>query len=74
MFDPSIPELNGQVSFDCGSWDSLLKISLFTTWELMNFSWCPNPKAGLIWDVIADVVLVLDGVRVYKIFPRSITC
>ena len=46
---PSIPELKGQVSFDCGSWDGPLKTSLVAMWELMKPSWCPHPNAGLIW-------------------------
>ena len=57
---PSVPELKGQVSFDCGSWDGPLKTSLVTMWELMKPSWCPHPNAGLIWDMTADVTLDLD--------------
>ena len=34
--EPSVPELKGQVSFDCGSWDGPLKTSLVTMWELMK--------------------------------------
>ena len=30
VVEPSVPELNGQVSFDCGSWDGPLKTSLVT--------------------------------------------
>ena len=56
----SVPELNGQVSFECGSWDGPLKTSLVTMWELMKPSWCPHPNAGLIWDITADVALDLD--------------
>ena len=44
VVEPSVPELKGQVSFDCGSWDGLLKTSLVTMWELMKPSWCPHPK------------------------------
>ena len=36
MVEPSVPELRGQVSFDCGSCDGPLKISLVTMWELMK--------------------------------------
>ena len=48
------------MSFDCGSWDGLLKTSLVTMWELMKPSWCPHPNASLIWDMTADVILDLD--------------
>ena len=58
--EPSVPELKGQVSFECGSWDSPLKTSLVTKWELMKPSWCPHPNAGLIWVMMADVALDLD--------------
>ena len=58
--EPSVPELKGQVSFDCGSWDGPLKTSLVAMWELMKPSWCPHPNAGLIWDMTADVTLDLD--------------
>ena len=57
---PSVPELKGQVTFDCGSWDGPLKTSLVTMWELMRPSWCPHPSAGLTWDMTADVTLDLD--------------
>ena len=60
VVEPSVPELKGQVSFDCGSWDSPLKTSLVTMWELMKPSWCPHPNAGLIWDMTADIMLDLD--------------
>ena len=60
VVEPSVPELKGQVSFDCGSWDGPLKTSLVTMWELMKPSWCPYPNAGLIWDVTADITLDLD--------------
>ena len=60
VVEPSVPELKGQVSFDCGSWDSPLKTSLVTMWELMKPSWCPHPNAGLIWDMTADITLDLD--------------
>ena len=30
---------------------------LVTMWELMKPSWCPNPDAGLIWVLTADVEL-----------------
>ena len=39
VVEPSVPELKGQVSFDCGSWDGPLKTSLVTMWELMKPSW-----------------------------------
>ena len=60
VVEPSVPELKGQVSFDCGSWDVPLKTSLVTMWELMKSSWCPHPNAGLIWDMTADVAWDLD--------------
>ena len=60
VVEPSIPELKGQVSFDCGSWDGPLRASLVTMWELMRPSWCLQPNAGLIWDMTADVALDLD--------------
>ena len=57
---PSVLELKGQVSFDCGSWDGPLKINQIAMWELMKPSWCLHPNAGLIWDMTADVMLDLD--------------
>ena len=60
VVEPSVPELKGQLSFDCGSWDGPLKTSLVTMWELMKPSWCPHPNAGLIWDMTADITLDLD--------------
>ena len=60
VIEPSIPELKGQVSFDCGSWDGPLKTSLVVMWELMKPSWCPHPNAGLIWDMTADIMLDRD--------------
>ena len=60
VVEPSIPELKGQVSFDCGSWDGPLKTSLVMMWELMKPSWCPHPNAGLIWDMTADIMLDRD--------------
>ena len=60
VVEPSIPELKGQVSFDCSSWDGPLKTSLVVMWELMKPSWCPHPNAGLIWDMTADVMLERD--------------
>ena len=60
VVEPSVPELKGQVSFDCGSWDGPLKTSLVTMWELMKPSWCPHPNAGLIWEMTADITLDLD--------------
>ena len=59
LLKPSVPELKGQVSFECGSWDGPLKASLVVR-ELMKPSWCPHPNSCLIWDVTADVVLELD--------------
>ena len=38
VIKPSVPELKGQVSFDCGSWEGRLKTSLVTMWELMMVS------------------------------------
>ena len=61
VVEPSVPELKGQVSFDCDSWDGPLKTSLVTMWELMKPSWCPHPNAGLIWDMTADITLDLDN-------------
>ena len=60
VVEPSIPELKGQVSFECGSWDGPLKTSLVIMWELMKPSGCPHPNAGLICDMTADVALDLD--------------
>ena len=60
VVETSVPELKGQVSFDCGSWGGPLKTSSVTMWELMKPSWCPHPNAGLIWDMTADVTLDLD--------------
>ena len=60
VVEPSVPELKGQVSFDCGSWDGPLKTSLVTMWELMKPSWCLHPNAGLIWDMTADITLDLN--------------
>ena len=60
MVKPSVPELKGQVGFDCGSWDGPLKTSLVTMWELMKRSCCPHSNAGLIWDMTADILLDLD--------------
>ena len=57
VVEPSVPKLEGQVNFECGSWDSPLKTSLVTMWELMKPSWCPNPNAGLIWDLTVDIEL-----------------
>ena len=60
LVELSVPELKGQVSLDCSSWDGPLKTSLVTMWELMKPSWCPHPNAGLIWHMTADVALDLD--------------
>ena len=60
VVEPSVPELKGQVSFDCGSWDGPLKTSLVTIWELMKPSWCPHPNSDFIWDETADITLDLD--------------
>ena len=57
---PSVSELKGQVSFDCGSWDGPLKTSLLTMWEFMEPSLCPHPNAGLIWDMTAGITLDWD--------------
>ena len=48
VIEPSVPQLEGQISFEYGSWDGLLKTSLVTMWELMKPSWCPNPNPGPI--------------------------
>ena len=60
VVEPSVPELKGQVNFDCGSWYGPLKTSLVAMWELMKPSCCPHPNAGLIWDLTAGVTLDLD--------------
>ena len=60
VVEPSVSELKGQVSFECGSWDFPLKSSLVTMWELMKPSWCPHPNASLIWDMTTDIVLDFD--------------
>ena len=60
VVEPSVPQLKGQVSFDCGSWDDPLKTSLVTIRELMKPSWCPHPNARLIWDMTDDVTMDLD--------------
>ena len=59
VVETSVPELKGQVSFDCGSWDGPLKTRLVTMWELMKPSWCQHSNAGLIWDMKADITLDL---------------
>ena len=55
VIQPSVPELKGQVSFECRSRGGPLKTRLVTMWELMKPS-----NASLIWDVTADVALDLD--------------
>ena len=55
VVEPWVPELKGQVSFECGSWVGPLRTSLVTMWELIKPSLCPHPNAGLIWDMTADV-------------------
>ena len=57
VIEPSIPQLEGEVSFECGSLDGPLKTSLVTMWELIKPSWCPNPNAGRIWDLTAETEL-----------------
>ena len=57
MVEPSVPKLEGQLSFECGSWDGPPKDSLVTIWELMKPSWSPSPNASLIRDVTADIEL-----------------
>ena len=57
VVEPLGPKLEGQVRFECGSWDGPLKTSLVMMWELMKPSWCPNLNADLIWDLTADVEL-----------------
>ena len=57
MVDPSRPELKGQVSFECGSWDGPLETSFVGAHEAF---WCSHPNAGLIWDMTADVSIELD--------------
>ena len=59
VVEPSVPELKGQVSFACGSWDGPLKTSLVTKWELMKPSLCSHSNAGLVWDMTVDIVLDL---------------
>ena len=34
VVEPSVPELKGQMSFECGSWDGPLYTCLVTMWEL----------------------------------------
>ena len=34
VVEPSVPELKGQMSFECGSWDGQLYTCLVTMWEL----------------------------------------
>ena len=60
MVESSVPELKGQLSFQCGSSDGPSKTSLVTMWELMKPSWFPHPNAGLIWDMTADIALDLN--------------
>ena len=69
VVEPSVHELKGQVSFDCGSWDGPLKTSLVTMWELMKPSWFPHPNAGLIWDMTADITLDWILTRAYMTWP-----
>ena len=57
VVEPSVPKMEGQVNFECGSWDGPLKTSRVTMWELMKPSWCPNPNMRLIWDFTVDVEL-----------------
>ena len=38
VLEPSVRQLEGLVSFECGSWDGPLKTSLVTMWELMKHS------------------------------------
>ena len=57
VIEPSVPQLEGQVSFECGSRHGPLKTSLVTTPELKKPSWCPNPNAGLIWNLTAEIEL-----------------
>ena len=67
VIEPSIPQLEGQISFECGLWDGPLKISLVTMWELMKSSWGPNPNAGLIWDLTAEPELEKDDERLHDL-------
>ena len=57
MTEHSVPQLEGQVSFECVSWDGPLETSLVTMWELIKPSSCPNPNAGLIFDLTAEIEL-----------------
>ena len=57
VIEPSDPQLEGQVCFECGSWDGPLKTSLVTMWELTKSSWCPNANAGQIWELTAEIEL-----------------
>ena len=57
VVEPSVPELEGQVNFACGSWDGPLNTSLLKIRQLMKPSWCLNPNAVLIWDLTAEVEL-----------------
>ena len=69
VVEPSLPELKGQVGFECGSWDVPLKTSFVTMWDLMKSSWCPHPNDRLIWDMTADVPLDLHDDEVCTIWP-----
>ena len=57
VLKPWVPQLEGLVGIECGSWEGPLKTSLVTMWELAKPSWCPNPSAGLIYDLTAEVKL-----------------
>ena len=71
MVETSVPKLEGQLSFECGSWDGPLNTSLVTMWKLMNTSCCPNPNAGLIWDVTADIKLEESDDERVRSYPQS---
>ena len=63
VIEPSVLQLEGQVSFECGSWDGPLKTSLVTTRELMKPSLCLNPNATLIWVLNAETELECNDVE-----------
>ena len=63
VIEPSVLQLEGQVSFECGSWDGPLKTSLVTTRELMRPSWCLIPNATLIWVLNAETELECNDVE-----------
>ena len=68
----SVPELTGQMSVDCGSWDSPLKTSLVTMWELMKPFWCPHPNAGLITLDLDDDASLHDLAMIHHLLALKV--